>query len=71
MEVYNENNGVVTDTEVVLNNWRCDFEALLNLASSTNSDIRNLIKFQNNNQESIMVDPIFQENHILNRNFTE
>ena len=73
MEVYDEDENIVTDTNYVLNKWKTDFEGLYssnNITAENNPDPLNNVLHSNIVRENLMKDPLYFENANLNRNFT-
>ena len=72
MEVYDENGDIVCDKEQVLNKWKDEFEHLYNVPNTNNLDET----FETQAKQGIylaeqrMLDPLYEQNQILNCKIT-
>ncbi len=70
-EVYNENNDITFETDYVLNKWKLEFEKLYNNNEGVFDDNFKKEKVElKENWERSMLDPLYPENELINRNFT-
>lgn len=70
LEVYDSNEEVISDPPSVLSKWKNEFTSLYVGPQGTNNNIWDDIVQENQFRESIMLDPLWEENTTLNHNFT-
>ena len=69
MEIYNESNQIIYDTNLVLNKWKTDFENLYADNTKETKDLSDIIKNINYHIaliENNMIDPLYESNKKLN-----
>ncbi len=74
MEIVNNDHQIITETEKILDKWKEDFKSLYNVNIEKNNDFDNKFlldcKDFNTHLENNMLDPLYDQNSTLNRNFT-
>ena len=71
MEVYNDQNEIVCDVETVLDSWEKSFSKLYSEPQfKSNETEANNLKINIHMSEQIMLDPLYSQSNILNKDFT-
>ena len=71
MEVYSEDNEIISNSDDVLNKWKDDFQSLFSGNDETqDANFDNYIKSNKNQIEANMLGSSWEENLFLNRHFT-